>query len=121
MELRDGGTASPGELAKSLDEPLGNISYHTRLLSDLGVFELVRQTPRRGAIESFYRLRPWVLKEMGEVEHLAAKDETVPVHPRRYVKVEAAMDAFAGAPPIDLNRFREDIDTFVDQDSTPRA
>ena len=50
--------ASPSELADELDEPLGNVSYHVRLLHDLGLIELVGTTPRRGAIEHHYRARP---------------------------------------------------------------
>ena len=50
--------ASPSELAEELDEPLGNVSYHVRLLHDLGLIELVGTTPRRGAIEHHYRARP---------------------------------------------------------------
>jgi hypothetical protein len=30
------------------------------------------------------------------------------------------MSAFAGAPPINLNRFRRDIDAALDQPATPR-
>jgi DNA-binding transcriptional ArsR family regulator len=53
--------ASPSELSEELGEPLGNVSYHVRVLSDLGCLELVRTTPRRGAVEHHYRarLRPW--------------------------------------------------------------
>lgn len=50
--------ASPSELAEELNEPLGNVSYHVRLLHDLGLIELVGTTPRRGAIEHHYRARP---------------------------------------------------------------
>jgi hypothetical protein len=35
--------------------PLGTLSYHTRLLRDAGWIELVREVPRRGAVEHFYR------------------------------------------------------------------
>jgi DNA-binding transcriptional ArsR family regulator len=49
--------ASPSELADELGEPLGNVSYHVRLLHDLGLIELVSTTPRRGAIEHHYRAR----------------------------------------------------------------
>ena len=49
--------ASPSELAEELGEPLGNVSYHVRLLHELGLIELVRTTPRRGAIEHHYRAR----------------------------------------------------------------
>ncbi len=47
--------ASPSELAGELDEPIGNVSYHMRTLADLGMVELVRTEPRRGAVEHYYR------------------------------------------------------------------
>ena len=55
------GVASPNELAKKLDEPLTNVSYHVRMLHDLGTIELVDTEPRRGALEHYYRavVRPF--------------------------------------------------------------
>jgi DNA-binding transcriptional ArsR family regulator len=55
------GVASPNELAKKLDEPLTNVSYHVRMLHDLGCIELVETEPRRGALEHYYRaiMRPF--------------------------------------------------------------
>jgi len=60
--LSDHGVASPNALADALDEPLGNVSYHVRILRELGCVELVRTEPRRGALEHFYRatLSPWI-------------------------------------------------------------
>jgi DNA-binding transcriptional ArsR family regulator len=55
LGMLDGRTASPNQLARELDLPLGRVSYHIRLLSDLGAIELVRTEPRRGALEHFYR------------------------------------------------------------------
>jgi DNA-binding transcriptional ArsR family regulator len=49
-------TASPSELAEELDVPLGNVSYHVRQLHGLGLLKLVKETPRRGAVEHYYRL-----------------------------------------------------------------
>jgi len=49
------GLASPNQLAKELDEPLGNVSYHVKTLLDYGCVELVKTEPRRGAVEHFYR------------------------------------------------------------------
>jgi DNA-binding transcriptional ArsR family regulator len=46
---------SPVELARELDERLGPVSPHTRVLRDLGCVELVRTEPRRGAVEHYYR------------------------------------------------------------------
>jgi DNA-binding transcriptional ArsR family regulator len=55
LTLLDGRTASPNELARELGLPLGRVSYHIRLLHDLGAIELVATEPRRGALEHFYR------------------------------------------------------------------
>lgn len=46
---------SPNQLAKELHEPLGNVSYHIKVLLDYKCVELVKTEPRRGAIEHFYR------------------------------------------------------------------
>jgi DNA-binding transcriptional ArsR family regulator len=55
LGMLDGRTASPNQLARELDLPLGRVSYHIRLLHDLGAIELVGTEPRRGALEHFYR------------------------------------------------------------------
>ncbi|WCB93596.1 hypothetical protein DSM104299_02309 [Baekduia alba] len=49
------GVASPNEMAKEFDESLPLVSYHVRILRELDCIELVRTTPRRGAIEHHYR------------------------------------------------------------------
>ena len=55
LSMLDGRIASPNELARELGLPLGRVSYHIRLLNDLGAIELVRTEPRRGALEHFYK------------------------------------------------------------------
>ena len=47
--------------------------------------------------------------------------ELVPLRRRQFVGTEAAMAAFSGAPRIEARRFRDDLDTALDQDPTPRA
>jgi DNA-binding transcriptional ArsR family regulator len=47
--------ASPAELSRELAEPIGNVSYHVKMLRELGAIELVRTAPVRGALEHFYR------------------------------------------------------------------
>jgi hypothetical protein len=47
--------ASPSELSKELQEPLGNVSYHVRILVQCDAVELVKTEPVRGALEHFYR------------------------------------------------------------------
>jgi DNA-binding transcriptional ArsR family regulator len=53
--LHKHGVTSPRELAELSGERLPNVSYHMRVLRDAGCVELVREEPRRGAIEHFYR------------------------------------------------------------------
>lgn len=47
---------SPSIIAENLDESLGNISYHVRILNDADVLELLETIPRRGAVEHVYVL-----------------------------------------------------------------
>lgn len=63
LETRD--MASPNEMADELGVSLGVMSYHVRRLHALGFLELVKRTPRRGAIEHHYRAkaRPRVTDE----------------------------------------------------------
>jgi DNA-binding transcriptional ArsR family regulator len=50
------GVASPNEMSKGFGESLPLVSYHVRILDALGCIELVKTTPRRGAIEHHYQL-----------------------------------------------------------------
>jgi DNA-binding transcriptional ArsR family regulator len=50
--------ASPNMMAKMLREPLGTVSYHAKVLLKCGCVEEVKQAPRRGATEHFYRAKP---------------------------------------------------------------
>ncbi len=47
--------------------------------------------------------------------------ELTPVRSRQFVTADAALAAFGGAPTLDPERFRGDVDTVVDQDAAPRA
>ena len=55
QRLNEGGVASPNQLARALGEALGSVSYHVRILRELDCVELVSTTPRRGALEHYYR------------------------------------------------------------------
>ncbi len=50
---------SPKNLAELLDAPLSTVSYHVKVLKELEIAYLVKKVPRRGAMEHFYRLKPW--------------------------------------------------------------
>jgi prevent-host-death family protein len=47
--------------------------------------------------------------------------ELIPLRQREFVPADAAVAVFAGAPPLDLGRFRADVDTLLDQNPAPRA
>lgn len=51
----EGRSASPSELAKSLNESVGVVSYHVRMLAEAELVELVGTVPRRGALQHYYR------------------------------------------------------------------
>jgi antitoxin (DNA-binding transcriptional repressor) of toxin-antitoxin stability system len=50
-----------------------------------------------------------------------AVGELVPLRRRQFVTAESAVAAFAGAPTVDADRFRADVDALLDQDPTPRG
>jgi len=47
--------------------------------------------------------------------------ELRPLERRRFVSTEAAIDLFKGGAPIDAERFRADVDRWVNQSAEPRA
>lgn len=49
-------TASPSDLATEFGVSLPLLSYHVDRLVGAGLLELVETTPRRGALEHYYRL-----------------------------------------------------------------
>ena len=59
--IDEAGEASPNDVARTLQEPLGRVSHHVRVLADLEAIELTRTEPRRGAVEHYYRpaIKPW--------------------------------------------------------------
>jgi DNA-binding transcriptional ArsR family regulator len=71
--------ASPNELAGVLEATLGTVAYHVRTLHQLGLIELVDETPVRGAVEHHYRakVRPNVTKEAWASASPVAKQAAV--------------------------------------------
>lgn len=65
LSMLDESVLSPAEIARQIDVPIGNVSYHTRQLLDLGMIRLVREQPRRGAVEHYYtaETRPMITDE----------------------------------------------------------
>jgi DNA-binding transcriptional ArsR family regulator len=48
-------TASPRELSEILTHDLSNVSYHVRVLQELGLIELISEESVRGAVAHYYR------------------------------------------------------------------
>jgi DNA-binding transcriptional ArsR family regulator len=48
---------SPKQIADELELPLPLVSYHIRQLEQLNLIELASTTPRRGAVQHFYRAK----------------------------------------------------------------
>ncbi len=46
--------------------------------------------------------------------------ELTPFRQRQFAATERAIELFAGAPAIDAEQFRDDVDTLLDQRPTPR-
>lgn len=47
--------------------------------------------------------------------------ELVPLRRRRFVSADHAVAAFAGAPPVNLDALRADLDAIADPDAMPRG
>jgi DNA-binding transcriptional ArsR family regulator len=47
-------TASPKEIAAEIDAPLSNVSYHVRVLDELGLVEIREEESVRGSVAHFY-------------------------------------------------------------------
>lgn len=67
------GVSSPNKLAKKLEQPLGTVNYHVRvLLDDCELIELKKTEPRRGALEHFYALtkptKQWLVANSPKIE-----------------------------------------------------
>ena len=52
------GEAAPAAISDKIDVTLGNVSYHTRELLDLGFIEVVRTESVRGSTRHVYRAAP---------------------------------------------------------------
>src|SRR3954447_26958855 len=66
-------TASPKQLSELLNHDLSNVSYHVRVLEELGLIELVGEEPVRGAVAHFYKAVERPLAATPEWEQLPGK------------------------------------------------
>ncbi len=57
FRILERGPKSPKQISDQIDELLGNVSYHMKVLLDYDFVELVDNIPRRGAVEHVYALK----------------------------------------------------------------
>lgn len=58
LRLLEKGPNSPSQISDVLDERLGNVTYHVKVLVQCGCIELYETRPVRGAVEHFYKMKP---------------------------------------------------------------
>jgi DNA-binding transcriptional ArsR family regulator len=56
LRMLEEGPSSPKRLSDRMEEKLGNVSYHMKVLLGCGSVALVESIPRRGAVEHIYQL-----------------------------------------------------------------
>lgn len=65
--------ASPKEIAAQIDAPLSNVSYHVRVLDELGLVEIVEEESVRGSVAHFYKAVERPLIDNPDWEKLSPK------------------------------------------------
>jgi len=68
--------ASPKQLSEILNHDLSNISYHVRVLDELGLIELVGEEPVRGAVAHFYKAAERPILSESEWQQLSPEVRT---------------------------------------------
>ncbi len=66
-----GGPTSPRLLADTLEEPLGNVSYHVKVLEKNDAVKLVGTRQVRGSVQHFYApepMEPWAIALLAHSE-----------------------------------------------------
>jgi DNA-binding Lrp family transcriptional regulator len=76
LSMMNQGTSTPAGIARRLGVRTENVSYHVRVLCELGIIELIGTTPVRGALEHHYRATH-------RAELSDADSETMPAEVRR--------------------------------------
>jgi DNA-binding transcriptional ArsR family regulator len=65
--------ASPKEISAQIEIPLSNVSYHVRVLDELGLVEIVEEESVRGSVAHFYKAVERPLIDNPDWEKLSPK------------------------------------------------
>jgi DNA-binding transcriptional ArsR family regulator len=68
--------ASPKEISDEIDMPLSNVSYHVRVLDELGLVEIMEEESVRGSVAHFYKAVERPLIDNPDWEKLAPRVRT---------------------------------------------
>jgi DNA-binding transcriptional ArsR family regulator len=118
MSMLDDGVASPKELAGRLGLSIPSVSYHVGILRDLGLIKVVRETPRRGAIERHYKAVARSLSVRQVVDWVLASDQDKPRGwSAKLVELDREGEA---AVRVSIERLWKDVDR-AEQQSQRRA
>lgn len=63
--------ASPTEISNEIGVPLSHVSYHVRVLDELGMIEIVEEEPVRGAVKHYYKAVERPFLDTAEMEQLS--------------------------------------------------
>lgn len=90
-------TASPTEISNEIGIPLSHVSYHVRVLDELGLIEIVEEEPVRGAVKHFYKAVERPLLDTAEWEQLSPQVRTaVSAYALETIMKDAARSLSAG-------------------------
>jgi DNA-binding transcriptional ArsR family regulator len=99
LAMLDEQTLSPVIIADKLGVPVSRVAYHVRVLHQLGLIELVRTRPRRGATEHYYKTtqRPTFTDQAWDALDLVSKQRVISAnleHAYQYALRAAAAGGF---------------------------
>lgn len=111
--MLDAGVASPKEIAQQLGITVPAVSYHFGVLRKLGLIKVVRETPRRGAVERHYQVVKRAISARQVVDYVLESDQ---IKPRGWAAKVIELDS-AGKDAIEvaMQRLWKDIDKVESQ------
>jgi len=89
-------TASPKELSEELEMPLGNVSYHVRVLVELNLIDLVEEERIKGSIAHFYTVTDGTFTDNPAWQSICPKFRTAVLSQIREVMSDSACSLGAG-------------------------
>ena len=110
-------SASPKEIADQLELPIGQVSYHVRVLEEMGMIELIGTRQVRGAVEHFYKAvrRPNFSDEEWAQLDLEQREE-VSIWAKQQEMVDAALAFEAGTFDSRTDRHLSRVPLVVDEE-----